>query len=269
MNRPLNHSRGLHISGVLTQEEVEYLKKTINESTCEDLNNLCSRIGSISEDAIVYKCYIGNIPVAVKIDNIGYEYPPEELGVTSADSFEYDFSKWISSNDPQYFVRTIAHKYCPLITNGQISFHSVIHMELVAGDLRQVIEDGTTSKILDNYVRDVFESNIILSESGYIHGDMHLGNIFIRHTGRDTVAILGDFGKSRPARFNTSHLADMTKFFTGLKAITANNQKLQQINKKVTEYYKILSKKLENYPDEWTPQAILKDSLTDWDSLSF
>lgn len=262
MIRPSNYSRGLHVSTVLTSQQTHYLRDIINESSCADLDTLCTRIGSVSENALVYKCFIESIPVAVKIDNAGYMNIPEEH------SLEYDFSTFLSENYPQHFIRMLAHKYCPFEYDAQIIYKSVIYMELVAGDLWQIIADGTTSQILNKYVEDVFLANIALAYSGYVHGDMHLGNVFVRDNGAGNTAILGDFGKFKEALFNTSQLEDMTKFFTSLKAATENIPYLHKIQQKVKTYYMMLANKLENYPIELAPEEVLKNALQDWQSIS-
>jgi len=261
MFSPSTHSRGLHVSTALPAARSVHLSQIIDNSTCDDLNNLCTRIGSMSEDARVYKCFVENTPIAVKIENLGYTQIPEDH------SLEYDFSKFLSDNNPEHFIRMLGHKYCPFEYNGQVLYRSTIYMELVAGDLHQVIADGITSETLDKYVEDVFLANIALSFSGYVHGDMHLGNIFIRDTGDGTQAILGDFGKFKEAEFNTSQLEDMTKFFTALKAKTENIPYLRRINQKVATYYRILSTKLENYSEDLPPDEVLTDVLNDWQRI--
>ena len=74
-------------------------------------------------------------------------------------------------------------------------------MEVVTGDLRQVIHDGISEKDLNNFIENVFDSNWILAKSGIKHNDLHIGNVFIKNINNDEYAVLGDFGKSIQSKY--------------------------------------------------------------------
>lgn len=102
---PKNHVQGLHRTKELSNLDIINIKNYIDKLECEELQKLlCNRIGSPSEDAQVFKCIIKNYDIVVKIPNSTRKNTFMLKGRS-----EYDISKFLSDNEPDYVVITRAN----------------------------------------------------------------------------------------------------------------------------------------------------------------
>jgi len=218
---------GLHNNepiNVTTDEIINTINKT---KITNDI--FTRRIGSKSENAEVFKCILNGIPLAVKT-------PRNDKFNRTESFYSIELTKY-----PDYFVKTYS-----IIQNNEIDY---MFMELVTGDLRQELISGIGITILKSYINNVFESVSKLSSLNIIHGDLHIGNIFIRNNR----AILADFDTIEPFQYVETPISDLVKFFKTLSAFLKTTNQYKDFTNKIDLFvvylYKI-SNSIEEYEGE-------------------
>ena len=116
----------------------------------------------------------------------------------------------LGDKHPDFFPQIIGKKECAVMDRRtQEEYNTtMIYMEMMIGDLRQFIHDRITIDNLNKYIIDVYESLSLMAKEGYVHGDLHIGNIFIKNTNGKMYAVIGDFGKSYKAEYLSSPIND-------------------------------------------------------------
>ena len=176
-----NGYKGIHNQSILKTKDINNIRETLNEMSCEDVErHVHSIIGSPSERATIYKIILKDYVIAVKVMKHGH-----------LRENEYDISREISSKAPNYFLRTIDRKFCQINDKNIIFNTQMLFLELAIGDLYQVLDQGIDSRTLEDYISDVFKAVEVLSNLGYKHNDLTVKNVFVVCTGKNTRAVLG------------------------------------------------------------------------------
>ncbi len=245
---PSGLSSGLHIS-FNDNTNIQMIKDKISKLTCQEINDgLAVQIGSKSEEAYIYKFIIDNHEIVVKIPKQHYHKKQE-----------YEFASYLSNKYPKYFIVVFDQKTCPINLDNTRYETELIFMELVLGDLKQIISDGITELDLFSYIRDVIECVALMAKEGIYHNDLHIGNVFVKFTNRHKYAVIGDFGKSEDSQYLSSSIEDVKRFFRslrdGLKEMGSPKYLIKisdQINKFYLEHLIPISRPYHDSGERWS-----------------
>ena len=246
--------KGIHIIQSLTIDEIQHLISIIKIVPCNILfKNIVCNIGSPSENAIIYKALYNNLPVAIKI--------PRENSNDNIDN-EIKINIFLKKyND--FFLQMYDFKECPI-------YGKVIFNELAIGDLLQILSVKISFDEINKYIVNVFDSVYILASLGIRHNDLHIKNIFIIKRENNTVAVLGDFGKSIEPKFLVSNTDDIYKFFSSLKKYLSELYYPGYIIDLITKYIRKILFPIRNkyeYVENWNrldDQNLIKELYEKW-----
>lgn len=94
----------------------------------------------------------------------------------------------------------------------------VMASELLFSDINQMIfnlgEDGIGR--INNIVAGVFPALVKLSQLGYVHKDLHLGNVLVRKSEDNEESVIHDFGETVKSDDIGEHVEDVNFFFHAL-----------------------------------------------------
>lgn len=220
------HNTGIHDEQELKEKDILIINSMLDRMDCNEITQrIVQQIGSMSERATIWKAIMDDYIIAIKIPNL----------ITNNDK-EFELSYELSRIYKNNFLRMFNIKKCNIEINNQKFQSNLLFMELAVGDLRQCIKNIIKISDLKRYILDVFDALIVLNNENINHNDLHIGNVFIVNASCGTRAVIGDFGESGPAAFNTVNVNDVQHFFSSLRGDISNYSYLDGINYNINLY---------------------------------